>query len=135
MAKRSDRWKQVERDAAEVLGGVRVLRGGDFSESDVDVAIHDLPELKVDCKAYARFAHHSLLEEVRRKYCTSEGDVPVLVTKHSRQKGANVTVPISFFADLLDSHRALKRYTASMVEKLEVRAGGTGVDDADEADE
>lgn len=102
MPKQSQRWKQLERSVAEALGGSRVLRGADFSESDVDVKVADMPNLKVDCKAHARFAHHSLVDEVREKYCHDPEDVPVLVTKASRQIGANVTIPLEYFAWLLN---------------------------------
>lgn len=105
MPKQSQRWKQLERDTAEALGGRRVVRGGDFSVSDVDVIVEDLPHLKVDCKAYAKFAHHTLVDEIRERYCKAESDEPVLVTKGSRQTGANVTISLAHFSELLRVYR------------------------------
>jgi hypothetical protein len=102
----SKRWKDLERGVATLFRGKRIVRA-DFGETEPDVAVPDFPELRVDCKAYARFSHHSLLSEVRRKYC-GDGQVPVLVTKAARQIGANVTVPIEHYADLLDAARKLR---------------------------
>lgn len=78
--------------------------------SDVDVIIDDFPHLKVDAKYRVRHSHHSLLEEIVAKYCKDPGDIPVLVTKSHRQVSENVTIPIDFFATLLDAVRALHAY-------------------------
>ena len=53
---------------AQRLEGQRVLRGADFSKSDVDVILDLHPELKVDAKAYKRFAHHTLVREIQKRY-------------------------------------------------------------------
>lgn len=100
MARRSQAWKNLERETAEVLGGVRVLRGDDFSKSDVDVRLDDIPYLKIDCKYRVSHSHHTLMEEIREKYCDIP-DIPVLVTKHHNQKGAYVTIPLDYFGRLL----------------------------------
>jgi hypothetical protein len=62
-------WKQLERDSAKVLGGIRVSRGANFGIDDVDVKIDDFPSFKVDSKRYKRFAVFSLYETVKKKYC------------------------------------------------------------------
>ncbi len=105
MANRSTRWKWLERKAAKMLGGKRILRGGDFSKSDPDVEVADFPELQIDAKAYARFAHHTLMAEIEEKYCTEPNHVPILVTKHKNQQGEFVTVPLWWLAELLDRIR------------------------------
>jgi hypothetical protein len=108
--KRSSQWKALEREAAAELKGRRVHRGANFAVGAVDVELEDLPSLKVDAKYKTRHAHHSLLEEVRRKYCAEASDIPVLVTKSHHQRGANATVPLWFLGLLLDVYRAhLKR--------------------------
>lgn len=110
MGKRqSQAWKALEREAAEALGGKRVSRGDDFSRSDVDVVVPDFPLLRVDCKYRKAHAHHSLLDEVVEKYCPTDEQIPVLVTKHHRQQGANVTITLVFFASLLDNTRYARR--------------------------
>jgi hypothetical protein len=102
--KRSKRWKTLERDTAEALGGRRVVEDWTLFKERPDVLVDDF-RLVVDAKAYARFAHHALLDAVRRKYC-QPGDVPVLVTKHAGQVGAYVTVPIDFLASLMNQVRS-----------------------------
>lgn len=104
--KRSQQWKALEREAARELKGRRVYRGANFAESALDVEVEDLPSLKVDAKYRIRHAHHSLLEEIRKKYCVLKTDIPVLVTKSHRQRGANATVPLWFLGLLLETYRA-----------------------------
>jgi hypothetical protein len=102
---RSQAWKNAERQLATILGGQRVLRGADFSESDVDVVVADMPFLKFDSKYRARHSHHSLLEEIRTKYCKQTYDIPVLFTKARRQQGGCITIDADFFAFLLNCMR------------------------------
>lgn len=97
----SKRWKALEKRTAQRLEGQRVLRGADFSKSDVDVILDLHPELKVDAKAYKRFAHHTLVREIQKRYCRGDGHIPVLVTAEPRQRDPYVTIPLSFFAQLL----------------------------------
>jgi hypothetical protein len=47
MAKQSQSWKNLERKTAQLLGGIRYLRGSDFSKSAPDVI---LPDLSPECK-------------------------------------------------------------------------------------
>jgi len=107
MSKRSQAWKALEREAAKLLGGKRVVRG-DYGESDVDVRI-EYPSLKVDCKYRQSHAHHALLRGIEKKYCQSIGDHAVLVTKHAHQSGCNVTVSGDLFGILLDALRISDR--------------------------
>ena len=100
----STRWKQLERDAARALGGVRVPRWLDFGVSAPDVLVEDF-HLVVDAKAHRRFSHHRLLENVKSKYCERD-EVPCLITKSERQRGECVTVPLDFLAGLLNRVRA-----------------------------
>jgi hypothetical protein len=101
MGNRSVAWKALEREVALELGGKRVTRGGDFSQSDVDVNVADLPMVKVDAKYRVRHAHHSLLDEVEAKYCKA-GDIPLLATKTHRQRGAYASVPLWFMGLLFN---------------------------------
>jgi hypothetical protein len=105
--KRSSAWKAAEGQAAEALKGKRIPRGADFSKSAPDVDVPDFPFLKIDAKRYKAFAHHTLMDEVIRKYCLKEGDVPVLITKTHGQRGAYATVPLEFLALLLEDVRKL----------------------------
>ena len=98
----SKRWKDLERLAAEALGGRRITEPWFLfrERPDVIVPLADGRRIVIDCKAYQRFAHHTLLEACQAKYCTG-ADVPALVTKHSGQRGAYITVPLDFMAELL----------------------------------
>jgi hypothetical protein len=98
------RWKDLERTAAQKLHGRRFPRWLDFGQSAPDVVVDDFPELIIDAKAYRRFAHHTLIEDIKQKYC-GRGDVPVLVTKAQGQRGEYVTVDLDYFAALLEELR------------------------------
>jgi hypothetical protein len=108
LSKQSQAWKNLERQIAKALNGKRVLRGADFSVSDTDVEIPDFPHLKIDAKYRVKHAHHSLLEEIQQKYCSEPHTVPVLITKHHNQNGACVTIPLDYFAQLLETARGMK---------------------------
>lgn len=98
----SDAWKALEKKTAEVLGGFRISRADDWGRSDYDVHVPAHPELRIDCK-YKKggFAHHTLLAEVREKYCREDGDVAVLVSKSGRKRGEVVSLSLEDFASLL----------------------------------
>lgn len=98
----SERWKSLERNAAKALGGRRHVRWFRFEKAP-DVEVPDF-NLIVDCKAYRRFSHHGLLDTLKKKYCQHD-DIPALVTKHEKQIGAYVTVPLDFLAGLLNEVR------------------------------
>jgi len=102
----STRWKALERDVAEVLGGRRIHRRWDLFESAPDVVVEDFGII-ADCKAYRRFAHHTLLDTVAQKYC-NENETPALVTKAHGQHGAYITVPLEFFRQLLAEIRTVR---------------------------
>ena len=104
---RSTRWKQLERDAARALGGVRVPRWLDFGQSAPDVEVRDFG-LIIDCKARKAFSHHSLIHNIVNKYC-EPGEVPCLITKSDRQRGEYVTIPLDFLGNLLNQLRANAR--------------------------
>lgn len=94
-------WKELEKKTAEALGGVRINRSNDYGESNVDVIVPWISGLRIDCKYRSSHAHHSLVEEIRRKYCEN-GDWPILVTKHRGSHREYVTCDLSLFASMLD---------------------------------
>ena len=100
--RRSRRWATLEQATADALHGERVIEPWFLFQERPDV-VADLPgggRLVVDCKAYRRFSHHTLLEAVQSKYC-QPGDVPALVTKAQGQRGAFVTIPLEVLGGLL----------------------------------
>jgi hypothetical protein len=106
----SNAWKDLERSVAKKLGGRRKLRGADFSQKDSDVDLPDFPHWKLDAKYRAKQAHHKLLREVREKYCKSEHDMPVLITKAKGERGAVVCLDLDDFVGLVGALRGLKLY-------------------------
>ena len=99
---RNASWKELEKAGARILRGKRVSRGADFSFSDVDIKVADIPFLKIDCKKLKRHASHTLMREITRKYCPDEGDLPLLVTKEHGPSPVYASVPLDFLAQLLD---------------------------------
>lgn len=103
----SKAWKAAELAVAKKLGGRRILRGSDFSESAADIDLPDLPHWRLDVKYRAKHAHHTFLREVREKYC-AKGDVPVLITKARGEHGAVVSMSLDDFAALLAAFRGAR---------------------------
>lgn len=97
-------WKRLEKTVAEKLGGRRILRLTAPAPSYLscpDVELPQFPGLKIDAKYRERWAHHSHLREIARKYCSEPEHEPILVTKEHGQHGAYVTVRLEFLARLL----------------------------------
>lgn len=117
MGRRSVSWKALERQAAKELGGERVLRGADFSKKDVDVRIPDFPTIMVDAKYRQRWYHHRFLAEVVTKYCDQPDCMPLLITKHPRQRGAVAVLYLDHLGALLDTIRDLRDELAQATEK------------------
>lgn len=99
-------WKELEKKTAAALGGTRINRAADYGESTYDVVVPDFHFLRADAKYRQRHAHHSLVEEIRTKYC-QDGGYPVLVTKHAGSHREYVTVDLSLFGALLQVIRNL----------------------------
>ena len=94
MAKQSQKWKVLEKTIATRLSDAtgkvwtRKQRGANFAISDTDVEPPvELSHWKLDAKKYARMNHHALMQEVTDKYCTQEGDEPILFTEENLSAG------------------------------------------------
>lgn len=107
MSSKTQRWKNAERQVAEILKkynipAKRITRAGNYSESTYDVEIEGHPELKNDSKYSASgFKTNRLLDVVRDKYCKEIKDEPVLWTKGYRETSMKMTVDGEFGALLL----------------------------------
>jgi hypothetical protein len=101
-------WKMAEKLTAKELKGTRVLRGADFSKSDVDVIVDDFPSLRIDSKYRQKWAHHKFLTEIKDKYCKTQGDIPVLITKNPKMQGGVVSLFLHDLGILLDAIRELR---------------------------
>jgi hypothetical protein len=108
MARQSQSWKVLEKATAKTLKGTRILRGADFSKSDVDVVVDDFPDMRIDSKYRIRHAHHKFLDEIKKKYCKKETDIPVLISKTHNQRGAVVSLSLEHFGKLLNEIRELR---------------------------
>lgn len=103
-------WKALEYKVAEKLGGHRISRANDFSESTFDVSVPDMAHWRIDAKHRAgTMWHHTRLAEVRKKYCKAPFDVAILITKAKGTHGEVVSMSLEDFADMLGSLRMLKQ--------------------------
>ena len=96
----SKSWKNLEYDAAEILGGKRISRGANFSESAPDVWIEDFPHFKIDTKRRKRSNALTLYNEVKDKYCDESGDEPILIIRQHFKKTALAVIDIKLLAKL-----------------------------------
>jgi hypothetical protein len=110
-------WKRLERKIGKLFGGERVKRLGDFSVSATDVLLHDLKSFRIDCKLRRKFMHHSLFDEIEKKYCKAEEDVAVMVTKEYGKYRYLVSVDAEFFAVLLDAYRKSQNGRVTGIQK------------------
>lgn len=119
-------WKELEKKTAAALGGIRINRALDYGHSDYDVVVPDFPFLRVDAKHRKRHAHHSLIEEIRDKYCKG-GGYPVLVTRHSGSHRQYVCLDLHVFGAIL---QVLRQYNNQKEKNNEddsrVSEGGEG---------
>lgn len=93
----STRWKSLERDVAQALGGERYQRDVLAFERAPDVVVKDLG-LVVECKAYRRHAHHRHIEQAQR-YC-HHGETPAVTTREPG-KAIYITVPLVWLAGVV----------------------------------
>ena len=102
MTRQSQTWKNLERQIAKSLGGKRILRGDDYSQSKPDVFLPSNPNLIIDCKYRQNFNHHQLFKEIKNKYCTNNEQIPILITKQAKEHNNLVTIDLEYFKFLLE---------------------------------
>lgn len=93
----SSAWKRAEKRAAQVLGGRRNQRGGDFSQSLPDVE-HEKFSVEVKYRKVLPRLLRLGLEQAARY---GGEKPPLLVIKERYQRGALVVMRLDDFADLL----------------------------------
>jgi len=106
MSKKSMAWKDLERSAADALGGERVTTPWFLFEERPD-AVASLPDgrrLIIEAKYRQKMWHHSVLNDCQTRYCQGD-DVPCLITKSHNQVGAYCTLPMDFVSELLKHYR------------------------------
>lgn len=112
MRRQSQAWKNLEREAADILKGRRVTTPWSLFEIRTDVIVDDFPELAIDAKYRQRWAHHSYVKAIIDKY-GAERPTPVLITKAAKERGAFATIPLALLAELLNIARVAQGRTES----------------------
>ncbi len=98
----SKSWKNLEYDAAKILGGKRISRGANFSDSAPDVYIEDFPYFKVDTKRRKKSNALTLYNEVKDKYCYESTDEPILIIRQHFKRTALAVIDVKLLAKFMD---------------------------------
>ena len=102
MVKVSSAWKDLERFAAKKLGGKRIVRGENFSQSLLDV---EQPDLAIDCKwrsSLATVTWYKKLVKDNEKIYGKGKKVPILVIKQRGMHSALVVIDIDDFVKVVN---------------------------------
>jgi hypothetical protein len=118
MARRSDAWKDLEREAARVLGGSRTPAAAGRGGADVTA-----PGVVVECKHRAASVHGSMYraERAKRRLELADGARFVLVTR-DRGREALATVTLAELAELLRPAGVARAESPEGVETAERRS-------------
>lgn len=95
-------WKKLEQRVCEQFGGRRNPLSGSNSQhgTSADCIQTAYPQLYVEIKLRAAFAHHTLFNAVAKEAAT-EQRIPVLVTHEKHHKGSLVTLKLDDFLALI----------------------------------
>lgn len=102
MAKVSQQWKQLEKTAAQKLGGKRLVRGNNFSESMLDVE-HEW--LAIDAKWRSSLATAKWFKKLvkdNEKIYGKGRKVPILVIKEKGMRGELVVIDLDDFITVVN---------------------------------
>lgn len=86
-------WKDLERKVAKELGGKRVLRGADFSDSAPDVEHH---EWAIECKS-RKTLPKLMTEGLKQAKGYHQHKTPILICKEKHKKGEIVCMYLEDF--------------------------------------
>jgi hypothetical protein len=105
MGKVSQQWKALEKTAARKLGGVRLVRGDDFSQSILDV---EHPLFAIDCKWRTSLAvvtwFQKLIKDNEKIYGKGR-KVPILVIKKKNMRSELIVIDIEDFIKVVNDER------------------------------
>jgi uncharacterized protein (DUF1330 family) len=102
MVKVSQAWKNLEKAAAQKLGGIRLVRGDNFSQTMLDV---EHKWLAIDCKwrtSLAVVTWFKKLEKDNEKIYGKERKVPILVIKQRGMRSELVVIEIDDFIKVVN---------------------------------
>lgn len=105
-------WKAFERRVATFFGSTRNSLSGMNSKVTASDSLH--PELFIECKLRAKFAHHETLKEATSK-AIKEDKIPIVVTQKKYDRGFCITVHEEYLFSLLRIYAKTKGY--SLVKK------------------
>jgi len=94
-------WKDLERTAAKILGGKRIIREH-FGVKKPDVKLKDFPNFKIDTKRYKKFRVFSLYEEVKKRYCKKPVDQVILVLRQHNKQTKLAVIDLNLLAKLIN---------------------------------
>lgn len=92
-------WKRHERLTAKALGGKRVSRGNNFSQSLPDI---EHPLLSIECK-YRKKISSFLKDGIIQAKRYNPDKIPCLVLKERGMRGGLILLRLSDFQDLFGS--------------------------------
>lgn len=102
MARVSQQWKELEKIAAKKLGGVRLVRGNNFSESMLDV---EHPWLAIDAKWRTSLATATWFKKLckdNEKIYGKGKKIPVLIIKEKGMRGQLVVIDLDDFITVVN---------------------------------
>jgi hypothetical protein len=102
MIKLSQSWKDLERTAAKKLGGTRLVRGENFSESMLDIE-HEW--LACDAKYRTELATVTWYEKLvgdNKKLYPGENKIPVLIIKKKGMRGELIVISLDDFIKVVN---------------------------------
>lgn len=101
--RQSSAWKDLERKAAKLFGGARVVRGDDFSHARPDVLCERT--WSVECKSRSSlttWGWYTKLKTDTEKFFPKENRIKVLVIKEKGKQGELIVLSTEDFFKILD---------------------------------
>ncbi len=95
-------WKDLEYDTADTLGGKRISRAGNYSESAPDVYIEDFPNFRIDTKRRKNSSALTLYKGVKDKYCHRKNDESIVIIRQHFKKTSLAVIDIKLLAKFMD---------------------------------
>ena len=102
MPKHTETWKALERTAAKKLGGTRIVRGDNYSQSMLDV---EHPWLSIDAKWRSSLATAKWFKKLQKdsdKIYGKGNKIPILVIKEKGMRGELVIISLEDFVKVVN---------------------------------
>jgi hypothetical protein len=102
MPTHSGQWKELEKEVARRLRGVRLERGNDYGKAQLDV---EHKYMAIDCKwrsTLALWGWFTKLLADNKKIYPGENKIPILAVKKKGQRGILIVIEIDDFIECLN---------------------------------